>query len=323
MSKVKFYFNTRSLTYERVQLRFWDRLKRFIAFLATGLVFAALTMLVAYNFFDSPKEKALRRETEILAYQYEALNDRLNQMSSVLQALEERDNNIYRMIFEAEPIPSDSRKARFGGIDRYRKLEGIEHSTLLVETSRKLDQVAKRMYIQTKSYDDVVKLARNKKQFLASLPAIQPVSNKKLRLMASGFGYRIHPIYKTQDFHPGMDFSAPVGTPIYSTGDGVVQRADNLAQGYGNHVVISHGFGFETLYGHMSRTACRPGQRVKRGEVIGYVGSTGLSTAPHVHYEVIKNGTKINPINYFYNDLNPAEYQQLIDMASQNNQSFD
>jgi murein DD-endopeptidase MepM/ murein hydrolase activator NlpD len=155
------------------------------------------------------------------------------------------------------------------------------------------------------------------------MPAIQPISNKQLKQMASGFGYRIHPIYKSQDFHPGIDFSAVQGTPIYATGDGIVERADNLAQGYGNHIVIKHGFGFETLYGHMSKFKARAGQRVKRGEVIGYVGSTGLSTAPHVHYEVIKNGEKINPINYFYNDITPAQYQQLIELASKANQSFD
>jgi murein DD-endopeptidase MepM/ murein hydrolase activator NlpD len=323
MSKIKFYFNTKSLTYEQVQLRFWDRAKRILSYLATGLVFAAITMLIAYNFFSSPKEKRLKREIEQLTYQYDLLDQRMNQMGVVMQDMQDRDDNIYRTIFEAEPIAKTIRESGFGGVDRYNNLEGFDNTELLKASTQKLDILAKQMYVQSKSFDEVVKLARNKQVLLASMPAIQPISNKQLKQMASGFGYRIHPIYKTQDFHPGIDFSAVQGTPIYATGDGVVERADNLAQGYGNHIVIKHGFGFETLYGHMSRFAVRAGQKVKRGEVIGYVGSTGLSTAPHVHYEVIKNGDKINPINYFYNDISPAQYQQLIELASKANQSFD
>jgi murein DD-endopeptidase MepM/ murein hydrolase activator NlpD len=323
MSKIKFYFNTKSLTYEQVQLKFWDKFKRALVYLATGLVFAAITMLIAYNFFSSPKEKRLKREIEQLTYQYDAMHQRMQQMDIVMRDLQDRDDNIYRTIFEAEPIPNSIRDAGFGGVDRYKSLDGFDNSELLIESARRLDILSKKMVVQSKSFDDVVKMAKNKKQLLAAMPAIQPISNKQLKQMASGFGYRIHPIYKSQDFHPGIDFSAVQGTPIYATGDGIVERADNLAQGYGNHIVIKHGFGFETLYGHMSKFKARAGQRVKRGEVIGYVGSTGLSTAPHVHYEVIKNGEKINPINYFYNNITPAQYQQLIELASKANQSFD
>jgi murein DD-endopeptidase MepM/ murein hydrolase activator NlpD len=323
MSKIKFYFNTKSLTYEKVQVKLWDRVKRILGFLVTGLAFAAVTMFFAYTYFDSPKEKQLRREIEALTYQYEILNERMERVASVMQDLQERDDNIYRVIFEAEPIPSEMRNAGFGGIDRYRELEGLSNSDLLISTTKKLDQLSKKIYVQSKSFDEIVKMANNKSVLLASIPAIQPISNKNLRRMASGFGYRTHPIYKTTHFHTGMDFSAPVGTPVFATGDGVVERADNLAQGYGNHIVINHSFGYKTLYGHLSRFAVRAGKKVKRGDLIGYIGSTGMSTAPHLHYEVIRNNQKVNPVNYYYNDLSPEEYQAMIELSSQSNQSFD
>jgi len=215
------------------------------------------------------------------------------------------------------------RNAGFGGVDRYRELEGLSNSDLLVTTTKKLDKLSKQIYIQSKSFDEIVKMANNKSILLASIPAIQPISNKNLRRMASGFGYRTHPIYKTTHFHTGMDFSAPVGTPVFATGDGTIERADNLAQGYGNHIVINHNFGYKTLYGHLSRFAVRAGKKVKRGDLIGYIGSTGMSTAPHLHYEVIRNNQKVNPVNYYYNDLSPEEYQAMIELSSQSNQSFD
>jgi murein DD-endopeptidase MepM/ murein hydrolase activator NlpD len=323
MSKVKFYFNTKSLKYERVQLKLWDRLKRFLSYVASGLVFATVTIWIAYTYFDSPKEKQLKREIVQLRDQYDYLNEKMLQMNVVLEDIQNRDDNIYRVIFEAEPIPDNIRKAGFGGVDRYRQLEGYSNSDLLIETTKKFDQLAKRMYIQSKSFDDVANLAKNKAVLLASIPAIQPIANKDLRRMASGFGFRTHPIYKTEHFHSGIDFSANVGTEIYATGDGVVERADDLAQGYGNHVVINHGYGYETLYGHMSKIIARVGQRVKRGDIIGLVGSTGMSTAPHLHYEVIKNQNKINPINFFFNDLSADEYAQMLDLSSKSNQSFD
>lgn len=323
MSKVKFYYNTKSLKYERVQVRIWQRILRVVSFLATAAVFAAVTIYIAYTYFDSPKEKKLRREISELTYQYEVLNKRMTQLSTVLEDLQERDDNIYRVIFEAEPIPASVRKAGFGGVDRYNELQGYDNSDLMVETTKKLDRLAKQMYIQSKSFDDVVNMVKNKEVMLSSIPAIQPISNKDLKHVPSGFGWRTDPIYKTPDFHPGIDFTANMGTKIYATGDGVVDRADNLAQGYGNHVVINHGFGYQTLYGHMSRILVRPGQKVKRGELIGLVGSTGRSTGPHVHYEVIKNGEKINPVNFFYNDLTPAEYQKMIEISSKATQAFD
>ncbi len=323
MSKIKFYFNTKSLTYEKVQIKLWDRFKRFAGFLITGIAFASATMFVAYRYFDSPKEKQLRREIETMKYQYDILDNKLNQVNVVLSDMQNRDDNIYRVIFEADPIPSEIRNAGFGGVDRYKALEGFNSSNVIVNVTKKLDKISKKMYIQSKSFDDVVKLANNKSVMLASIPAIQPINKKNLKSVASGFGYRTHPIYKTMHLHSGMDFSAPIGTPIYATGDGVVESADNLAQGYGNHVVINHNFGYKTLYGHMSRYAVRRGQKVKRGDVIGYVGNTGMSTGPHLHYEVIKNDVKINPINFYYNDLSPAEYELMIEQSSKSNQSFD
>ena len=323
MSKIKYRYNTKSLTYEKVEIALKDKFKKVLSYLATGTVFTAVTIFIAFTYFDSPKEKQLKREIEELTFQYELLNKRMNQASAVLENLQDRDDNIYRVIFEAEPISDNIRKAGFGGIDRYKELESYENSELMVETTKKLDRISKQLYIQSKSFDEVVKLAKNKEQMLASIPAIQPISNKDLKHEPSGFGWRTHPIYKTQDFHPGMDFTAPIGTEIYATGDGVVERADNTAQGYGNHVVINHGFGYQTLYGHMNRIAVWSGQKVKRGEIIGYVGNTGLSTGPHVHYEVIKNGEKVNPVNFYYNDLSPAEYQRMIELSSRASQSFD
>ncbi len=323
MSKIKYKFNTKSLTYEKLEIGFKDKFKKFLSYLATGTVFTAVTIFIAYTYFDSPKEKQLKREIEELQLQYDILNNRLGQVSTVLQDLQDRDDNIYRVVFEAEPIPDNIRKAGFGGVDRYKELEGYSNSGLIIETTKKLDRLTKQLYIQSKSFDDVINMVKNKEILLASIPAIQPISNKALKHVPSGFGWRTDPIYKTPEFHPGLDFTANTGTEIYATGDGAVETANSDGSGYGNHVVINHGYGYKTLYGHMSKMAVYGGKKVKRGELIGYVGSTGRSTGPHVHYEVIKNGEKVNPINFFFNDLSPAEYQQMIDLASRSSQSFD
>lgn len=324
MSKVRYKFNTKSLTYERVKTSFTERFWRLLSYLATGLVFATVAILLSKKFLPSPSEKKQNREIEALTLQYELLQQKMEMIDQVLQDLEERDDNIYRSIFEAEPLPKTIRNAGFGGSDRYSEFDRYDNADLMKSTAERLDKIAKRLYIQSKSFDEVVKLAKNKEQLISSIPAIMPINKKDLtHAVTSGFGWRTHPIYKTQEFHPGMDFTAVQGTPIYATGDGVVERADNMAQGYGNHVVITHGFGYQTLYGHMSRIGCKVGQKVKRGQLIGYVGSTGLSTAPHVHYEVIKNGEKTNPINYYYSDLSPIQYLQLIENSKNVTQSFD
>ena len=323
MSKVKYRFNTKSLTYEKVKIPFKVRLLQLTSYLATGLVFAVITIVIAYRFLPSPNQKRQNRELEVVKLQYDLLNKKLNQVQTVLNDLQDRDDNIYRVIFEAEPIPSSIRKAGFGGSDRYKDLEGYDNSELMKKATERLDRITKQLYIQSKSFDEVVKMAKGKEKLIASIPAIMPINNKNLKHMPSGYGWRTHPIYKTQKFHAGMDFTAEQGTPIYATGDGIVEVADAAAQGYGNHVVINHGYGYQTLYGHMSKMATKTGTKVKRGDLIGYVGSTGLSSGPHVHYEVIKNNEKINPINFYYSDLTPEEYQIILEISSKSTQSFD
>ena len=280
-------------------------------------------IFVFFTFFDSPKEKMLNREIENMVFQYNQIKDKLNQISLVMADLQNRDDNIYRVIFEAEPIPNSIRKAGYGGVNRYEALKGYNNSDLIINTTKKLDQISKQLYIQSKSFDEIIELAKRKSEMLAAIPAIQPVSNKNLSRMASGFGPRIDPIYKTKKFHAGMDFSAKTGTPIYATGNGKVIRVRKSRKGYGNHVKIDHGYGYITLYAHMQKYIVKKGQKVKRGEVIGYVGNTGKSVAPHLHYEVHKNGKKVNPVNFFYNDLTSEEYEKMIILSSQNNQSFD
>ena len=247
----------------------------------------------------------------------------MSKIEVVLDDIQKRDDNIYRTIFEADPIPTSIRKQGFGGINRYKELEGFSNSKIIIETSSKIDQLTKQLYLQSKSFDEIIDLTKDKLSMLASIPAIQPVSNKNLKRMASGYGYRIHPIYKTRKLHTGMDFSAKIGTEIYATGNGKISKVRRSKKGYGNYVEINHGYGYKTLYAHMSKSIVKKGQKVKRGEVIGYVGNTGTSVAPHLHYEVHKNGKKIDPVNFYYNDLSTEEYSKMLEISSQNNQSFD
>ncbi|HNQ13817.1 MAG TPA: M23 family metallopeptidase [Bacteroidia bacterium] len=323
MKKAKYYFNTHTLRYEKIVVSIRKRFFRVLGFIATALVFGTLIVVLAYSYIDSPKEKQLKAELEQMRLQYEILNKRTARSERILADLQQRDENIYRVVFEAEPIPLSIRRAGFGGLNRYAHLEGSNNAELLINSSNKIDQLEKQLYLQSKSMDEIFSLAKGKSQMLASIPAIQPVANKDLTRVASGFGYRIHPIYKTRMMHTGIDFTAPSGTEIYATGNGVVKKIEYAGRGYGNSVIISHGYGYETLYGHMSKITVKQGKRINRGDVIGYVGNTGTSTAPHLHYEVIKGGNKINPINFFYNDLSPEEFEKVIEIASQSNQSFD
>ena len=323
MAKVKYYYDTKTLSYKRIEISGLNKLKHLFYFLIGSAFTGLLMIIIFFQFFDSPKEKRLNREIDALTSQYEIVDDKLRQVELVLDDVQNRDDNIYRVIFEADPIPKSIRKAGYGGVNRYENLKGFNNSDLITNTSEKIDQISKQLYIQSKSFDDIIELAKNKTDMLAALPAIQPVSNKNLSRMASGYGYRIHPIYKTRKMHSGMDFSAKTGTPIYATGDGKISKVRRSRRGYGNHVVIDHGYGYKTLYAHMKKYAVKKGQKVKRGEVIGYVGSTGTSVAPHLHYEVHKDGRKINPVNFYFNDLNPEEYEKMLEISSQNNQSFD
>ena len=323
MAKVKYYYDTKTLSYKRIELSGLNKLKNLFYFLIGSAFTGLIMVIIFFHFFDSPKEKRLNREIDILTSQYEIVDDKLNQVELVLDDVQNRDDNIYRVIFEADPIPKSIRKAGYGGVNRYENLKGFNNSELIINTSEKIDQISKQLYIQSKSFDNIIELAKNKSDMLAALPAIQPVSNKNLSRMASGYGYRIHPIYKTRKLHTGMDFSAKTGTPIYATGDGKISKVRRSRKGYGNHVIIDHGYGYKTLYAHMKKYAVKKGQKVKRGEVIGYVGSTGTSVAPHLHYEVHKDGRKINPVNFYFNDLNSEEYEKMLEISSQNNQSFD
>jgi len=300
MSKVKYRFNKKSLTFDRVQTTFKKRLLYFFTHLSTGVVFGAAVLILAYYFLDSPKEKAQKREIEEMQLQYRILNDQLGKVAAILKDLEDRDDNIYRVIFEAEPIPSSIREAGIGGIDKYEKLKGYKNSDLIVETRKKMDKIMGQLYVQSKSYDEVFNMAKNKEKMLASIPAIQPVRNNDLRRIGSYFGIRVDPFYKVKKFHEGMDFSASVGTEVYATGNGTVVVAGRDNGGYGNEIVIDHGFSYSTVYAHLSRIFVRPGQKIQRGQVIGYVGNTGKSTSPHLHYEVRKFGSAANPFK-----LNP------------------
>jgi murein DD-endopeptidase MepM/ murein hydrolase activator NlpD len=323
MGKTNYRFNPETLSYDKIERNIKSLVKRLLGYLSTSIVLAVIISMVFLQFFDSPKLRRMKRENERLLTQYTLMNKDLDNMSKVLKDIQYRDDNIYRVIFEAEPIPASVRKAGFGGVNRYSQLESMDNADLVISTARKLDVLTKQIYIQSKSYDDVMTMALNKEKMLASLPSIMPVSNKDLKRTASGWGYRIHPIYKIRKFHYGMDFSAPTGTEVFATGSGVVERIQRSKIGFGNHITIDHGYGFETLYAHLSAFNVKVGQKVKRGDIIGYVGSTGTSTAPHLHYEVHKNGKKVNPQNYYFLDLSPQEYEKMIEISSNMGQSFD
>jgi murein DD-endopeptidase MepM/ murein hydrolase activator NlpD len=301
-----------------VRITFKDRFKKLLQIVAFGSVFSAVVLLIAYNFFNSPKEKMLIREIEQYKYQYDIMNDKLSNISAVLKDMENRDDNIYRVIFEAEPIASNIRNAGIGGANRYEELEGLNNSERIIETAKKIDNISRKLYVQSKSFDEVFRMAKSKEDMMIHLPAVLPMPKNRGQII-SGFGMRFHPILKYRRMHTGIDIAAPKGTPIYATGDGVVLGAGRES-GYGITCQINHGYGYQTLYGHLSKLNVRPGQKVKRGEIIGFVGSTGLSKAPHVHYEVILNGQKVNPVYFFYNDLSPSEYEEVIEKANEENQ---
>lgn len=325
MSKVKYYYDSETGSYRKIERR---KRRRFGIVLLSilGSFLAGFILLVIYlNIpqIETPQEKALKRELHNMELQYGLLNKKMDQIQNVLANVEDRDNNIYRVYFEANPIPEEQRKAGFGGINRYKDLEGFDNSKLIIQTSKRMDILSKQLVVQSKSLDEIAALAKEKESLLAAIPAIQPVKNENLNRIASGYGWRTDPFTKVRKFHKGMDFSAPRGTPVYATGDGMVARADNRSTGYGNHIRIEHDYGYTTLYGHLSKYNVRRGQRVKRGDIIGYVGSTGRSQGPHLHYEIFKDNKRINPINFYYGHLSPAEFDKVLEKAQQENQSLD
>ncbi len=319
----KYYYNTDTHRFEKLEVPWHIRLFRIIGFLSAAIVTALLIVSVAYKIFPSPKEKELINEMQLLRQEYSNLQAQLDEMDKELSDLEHRDNDIYRTVFESEPIPDSIRIGkRYSAIDPNQY--AYTHSDKLIETIQHgIEALDNRLEIQQSSFDTLEKMVQAKENMLKSIPAIQPVSNKNLRRVASGFGYRIDPIYKTPKMHTGLDFTAATGTPIYATGNGLVTEAVYDHSGYGRHVIINHGYGYKTLYAHMVKIKVREGKRVRRGEVIGWVGSSGKSTGPHLHYEVIKNGKKINPINFFFNDLSSVEYERMVKLSALSNQSFD
>lgn len=323
MKKIKYFYNPNTLRYEKLETPLRVKLLRALGFVAASLVTALIIVSFAFQYLDSPKEKMLRLQYEKATDNYELISDQVTKLRRQVAALEKRDNEIYRSIFEASPIPDSARIKEMEKMKEFQLVQAMDAGDLYADIVKTVSTLAKQVAFQNKSYDDITGFIRNKEVLLACTPAIQPVSNKDLNRIASGFGYRIDPVYKTVKMHQGLDFAAPQGTPIYATANGTVKLAGNTGNGYGNHVVINHGYGYETLYGHMYKVKATVGQRIKRGEIIGYVGSTGKSTGPHVHYEVHKNAKRIDPAYFFFNDLSPEQYDRLLKMAAASNQSFD
>lgn len=321
MSKHKYHYDINTLTYKRIRLTPWDYTKRIIVFLVFAFLCGAFIFYLYYKFFDSLKEKSLKNEIKVLTTQYELMNNKIKNLAIIAEKIKQRDLNIYRAIFEGKP--REEIKISGGMNSDIESIVNLENAELLFQTKAILEELNKNFYEQSKSLTEVEKLVKDKNKMLSSIPAIQPVSNKDLKRMASGYGYRRHPIYKTWKFHAGMDFTVPKGTPIYATGDGKVLVTKTSRTGLGNHVILDHGYGYVTVYAHMEAYSVKKNKYVKRGQIIGYVGNTGLSTGPHLHYEVRKNGKPINPINFYYDDLTPELYEKMLKLSSRNQQSLD
>ncbi len=323
MKKIKYFFNTHTLRYEKLVTPLRVKLLRVFAFFATVIVTAGIIVAIAFQYIDSPKTIMLEQENADLKDDYAVMQQQVNQLQQKMDELSNRDNNVYRSIFESSPIPDSARLKAMEKSKEVQLVKSLGETNLIKSISAQINRLILLTSYQEKSFNDIEAMVKNKEKLLAAIPAIQPVSDKDLTRIASGFGTRIDPVYKVPKFHAGLDFTAPIGTPIYATADGIVTDAGFNEGGYGNRVIINHGFGYETLYGHMYRIKAKEGQKIKRGEVIGYVGSTGKSTGPHCHYEVHRNGNPVDPVYYFYNDLTPEQYDRLLKLAQTANQSFD
>jgi len=323
MKKIKYYYNTNTLRYEKLETPLRVTLLRVLGFFSASIVTAVILVSLAYRYFPSANEKRLMQTNEGLKDNYFVLNEKVKKLQGDLSQLEKRDNDVYRAIFEANPIPDSARAKAMAQQQEVELVQKMDQDNLALSIANSINNLGARMNYQLKSYNEINGFIKNKEQLLACTPAIQPVSNKELKRIASGFGYRIDPVYKTSKFHAGLDFAAPQGTPIYATANGTVETAGNTGNGYGNHVVINNGYGYSTLFGHMFRIKVKHGEKVKRGEIIGWVGNTGKSTGPHCHYEVHRNGEPVDPVYYFYNDITPEQYDRLLKLASSSNQSFD
>lgn len=324
MAKIKYYYDTETCKYERVKTKTSDIVLNALGIICLIIIAAAGLLLIQIAYFPQPQEVLLQNQIAEQRFELNKLDREITQLNEILAGMENRDDNIYRVVLGAEPIDASIREAGVGGSERYADIrdKDLVDTDMIVELNEKVDKLRRKVYIELKSQDELVKLAENKEKLYASIPAIQPVSNKQLIALASGFGLRTHPIYKVRKMHAGIDFAASIGTPIYATADGKVVNVDVKFSGYGKLVEIDHGFGYKTRYAHMHDFAVREGQKVRRGDLIGYVGNTGVSTAPHLHYEVLINGTQVDPVHYFYNDLSPLEYEKILELASIENQSL-
>ena len=325
MSKVKYYYDRDTLSYREIKVTNKNRISGVLLFLLASFFFGITSLLILLNsdIINTPSEVAQKRSLENFKLQFDILNKKLGQLEKVITNIENRDNNLYRVYFEASPIPEEQRRAGFGGINRYKDLDGYDNSDLIINTTKRLDILTKQTVVQSRSLEEIESLAKNKASLIEAIPTIQPIKNKDLTRVASGYGYRIDPFTKIRRFHYGMDFTAKRGTPIYATGNGIVKRADNRSSGYGKHIRIDHGFGYVSLYAHLSKYKVRRGQKVKRGDIIGYVGNSGRSVGPHLHYEILKDNKKINPLNFYYGNLSAQEYEALLTQSNQENQSMD
>ncbi|MCL7764828.1 M23 family metallopeptidase [Polaribacter sp. Z014] len=322
MAKVKYYYDADTLSYRKIAVNKGDYYKKTVFGVLALLLTAFFGFIIFSQFIMSPRERSQKRELENLKLHYELLSKRMDESSSILGQLQVRDNNIYRTYFEANPISEEQRSAGFGGVNRYKYLEGFDNTNMITELTKNIDILSKKLVVQSKSLDEIVTLAKEKEKMLASIPAIQPVKIQDLTRMASGYGMRMHPILKYKKMHKGMDFTARVGTPVYATANGKVIRAQRSSS-FGNVVYIEHGYGYETIYAHMKKIVIKKGKIVKRGDLIGYVGNTGLSAGPHLHYEVHKNGVAVNPISFYYGDLSPEEFSAMQKAAEEEGQSYD
>jgi murein DD-endopeptidase MepM/ murein hydrolase activator NlpD len=324
MARIRYYYDTETCKYERIRTKKSDVVLNALGLFALTFIMAIGLLIFYSNYFESPKELFLKNEVKELEFYYDKLDKDVEALNTILSQVEQRDDNIYRVVLGAQPIEKSVRDAGVGGADRYADIreKNIEHDGLVIALHEKVDKLRRKLYIESKSQDEVVLLAEKKEKLYAAIPAIQPIANKQLIALASGFGLRIHPVYKVKKMHNGIDFAAEIGTPIYATADGKVISVDVKFSGYGKMVEIDHGFGYKTRYAHMHDFNVRIGQNIKRGDLIGYVGNTGLSTAPHLHYEVHINGTQVDPVHYFFNDLTAAEYERILELASTENQSL-